>query len=84
MAQNPKPQPYSQVITATDPDELKKAVEELTTASHKIAEEMYKTGETGAEAQQPGAETGETEEAPKDKEDVVEAEFEESDQEKKE
>ncbi len=72
---------------ATDPDELKKAVEELTTASHKIAEEMYKAGADGAEAQQPGAdttETDETEDASKDKEDVVEAEFEESDQEKKE
>jgi len=73
--------------TATDPGELKKAVEELTTASHKIAEEMYKAGADGAEAQQPGAdttETDDTEEASKDKEDVVEAEFEESDQEKKE
>jgi molecular chaperone DnaK len=68
--------------TATDPDELKKAIEELTTASHKIAEEMYKSGEAGAEAQQPGAETGETEEAPKDKEDVVEAEFEETEEKK--
>jgi molecular chaperone DnaK len=69
--------------TATDPDELKKAVEELTTASHKIAEEMYKAGAAGSEAQQPDGESGATEEAPKDKEDVVEAEFEESDQEKK-
>ncbi len=68
--------------TATDPDELKKAIEELTTASHKIAEEMYKSGAAGAEAQQPGAETGETEEAPKDKEDVVEAEFEETEEKK--
>jgi molecular chaperone DnaK len=69
--------------TATDPDELKKAVEELTTASHKIAEEMYKAGAAGAEAQQQGAETANTEETSKEKEDVVEAEFEESDQEKK-
>ena len=68
--------------TATDPEELKKAIEELTTASHKIAEEMYKSG---AEAQQPGAETaetGESEEASKDKEDVVEAEFEETEEKK--
>jgi len=68
--------------TATDPDELKKAIEELTTASHKIAEEMYKGEAAGAEAQQPGAETGETEEAPKDREDVVEAEFEETEEKK--
>ncbi len=68
--------------TATDPDELKKAIEELTTASHKIAEEMYKSGAAGAEAQQPGADTAETEEAPKDKEDVVEAEFEETEEKK--
>ena len=68
--------------TATDPDELKKAIEELTTASHKIAEEMYKAGAAGTEAQQPGAETGETEEAPKDREDVVEAEFEETEEKK--
>jgi molecular chaperone DnaK len=68
--------------TSTDPDELKKAVEELTTASHKMAEEMYKAGQAGAE-QEAGAQAG-TEEAEPDKEDVVEAEFEESDQEKKE
>ena len=68
--------------TATDPDELKKAIEELTTASHKIAEEMYKEGAAGAEAQQPGPETEETEEAPKDKEDVVEAEFEDAEEKK--
>jgi molecular chaperone DnaK len=70
--------------TTDNPDELKKAIEELTTASHKIAEEMYKAGAAGAgptDAQQP---EGGAEEEPKDKEDVVEAEFEESDQEKKE
>jgi molecular chaperone DnaK len=69
--------------TTTNPDELKKAVEELTAASHKIAEEMYKEGAAGAgpaDAQQP---EGGTEEEQKDKEDVVEAEFEEPDQEKK-
>jgi molecular chaperone DnaK len=70
--------------TTDNPDELKKAIEELTTASHKIAEEMYKDGAAGAgpaDTQQP---EGGAEEEPKDKEDVVEAEFEESDQEKKE
>ncbi len=72
--------------TTNDPDELKKAIEQLTTASHKIAEEMYKTGAAGAEAgaQQAKAGAGGTEEAQKDKEDVVEAEFEDADQNKKE
>ncbi|MDH4027323.1 MAG: molecular chaperone DnaK [Nitrospirota bacterium] len=63
--------------TATDPDELKKANEELTTASYKIAEEMYKSGAAGSQQQ------GEAE-AQKEKEDVVEAEFEETDKDKKE
>ncbi len=67
--------------TATDPDELKKAVEELTTASHKIAEEMYKAG---ADAGQTAEGAAESEEAQKDKEDVVEAEFEDADKDKKE
>ena len=69
--------------TTTDPEELKKAVEELTTASHKIAEEMYKGNTAGADAQQAAGAQGPTEETEKEKEDVVEAEFEEADQEKK-
>jgi len=70
--------------TTTDPEELKKANEELTTASHKIAEEMYKAG--AADAGAAGAEQAEggTEEEQKEKEDVVEAEFEEADKDKKE
>ncbi len=68
--------------TATDPDELKKAIEELTTASHKIAEEMYKAG-AGARQAAAGAETA-SQEPPKDKDDVVEAEFEDVDKDKKE
>jgi molecular chaperone DnaK len=62
--------------TATDADELKKATDELTTASHKIAEEMYKS--KGADAQQAGSGTAEGAQQ-KEKEDVVEAEFEETD-----
>jgi molecular chaperone DnaK len=71
--------------TATDPDELKKAIEELTTASHKIAEEMYKSSQAGTQQEgagagaQTGGETGQ-----KDREDVVDAEFEDADQDKKE
>jgi molecular chaperone DnaK len=67
--------------TTTDPDELKKAIEELTAASHKMAEEIYKAGAAGAGAQQ-GASGAE--EAHKEKEDVVEAEFEDVDKDKKE
>jgi molecular chaperone DnaK len=70
--------------TTNDPDELKKAVEELTTASHKMAEEMYKAGAAGAEQQTGGDSGAGAEETQKEKEDVVEAEFEETDQEKKE
>lgn len=61
--------------TSTDADELRKAIDELTAASHKIAEEMYKTGPSGT--QQTAGEP--SEEARKEKEDVVEAEFEETD-----
>jgi len=70
--------------TTTDPDELKKAVEELTTASHKIAEEMYKAGAAGAQGAGQSGEAPGSEESQKDKDDVVEAEFEDADQEKKE
>jgi len=71
--------------TTTDPAELKKAVEELTTASHKLAEEMYKSGAAGAEgAQQAGPEAAADAEEEKEKEDVVEAEFEETDKDNKE
>ncbi len=67
--------------TTTDADELKKAVEELTTASHKIAEEMYKQGAAGAEGAEQSAEGTDED---KEKEDVVEAEFEDADKDKKE
>ncbi len=63
--------------TTSDADELRKAIDELTTASHKIAEEMYKTGAAGE--QQAGAGPTSSEGAQKEKEDVVEAEFEETD-----
>ncbi len=67
--------------TTADADELKKAVEELTTASHKIAEEMYKEGAAGAEGAEQSAEGTDED---KEKEDVVEAEFEDTDKDKKE
>ncbi|MEW6602637.1 MAG: Hsp70 family protein, partial [Nitrospirota bacterium] len=67
--------------SSADPDELKKAIEELTTASHKIAEEMYKAGAAAGGAAGQQHDTGE---AQKEKEDVVEAEFEDVDKDKKE
>ncbi len=71
--------------SAEDPDELKKAMEELMQASHKIAEEMYKAGaaEQQAGAQQTGGASPSEEQDKEEKEDVVEAEFEETDKDKK-
>jgi len=65
--------------TSNDINEIKNAIAELTSASHKIAEEMYRSQ---ASAQQQagtssGGQTG------GEKEEVVEAEFEEGDQDKK-
>ncbi len=73
--------------TTDDPDELKKAVEELTQASHKLAEEIYKSTQAGAEGAQAGAQPEGDQAAPggeAEKDDVVEAEFEETDEGKKE
>ncbi|RJQ14687.1 MAG: molecular chaperone DnaK [Nitrospiraceae bacterium] len=65
--------------SATEPDELKKATEALTTASHKIAEEMYKSQGAGAQQAEAGAGAAASDGGQKEKEDVVEAEFEETD-----
>lgn len=70
--------------SSDNPDEIQEAITELSTASHKLAEHMYQA--TGAEAQaqqqQAGGETPGDETS--EKEDVVEAEFEEPDKDKKE
>lgn len=65
--------------TANDPEEIRKAIEELTSASHKLAEHIYKTASPGT--QQTGSESPSEETL--QKEDVVEAEFEEVDKDKK-
>jgi molecular chaperone DnaK len=65
-----------------DPDELKNAITELSSASHKLAEHMYKAASEAAQTNQPGGES--TTEEKTEKEDVVEAEFEEADKNKKE
>jgi molecular chaperone DnaK len=69
-----------------NPDEIQASITELTTASHKLAEHIYKTADAGAGAQQQAeAEPSASEEtSQKEKEDVVEAEFEEADKDKKE
>lgn len=66
-------------------DTIKSAVQELSTVSHKLAEEMYKkasadAGAGGGFTPPPGGEHAEGE---KPKEDVVDADFEEVDKEKK-
>ncbi len=71
--------------TTTDHEELRKAIEELTTASHKIAEEMYKAGQATEQGPEQGQEqpSEESEDTQKDKDDVVDAEFEDVDKDKK-
>ncbi|MEK7868708.1 MAG: Hsp70 family protein, partial [Nitrospirota bacterium] len=71
-------------LEGTDPEAIESATQALTTASHKLAEEMYKAASASAAAgsgtgTEGGAGTGET----KTDEKVVDAEFEEVDKEKK-
>jgi molecular chaperone DnaK len=63
---------------SSDPAEIKAAVEKLTSASHKMAEHIYKT--QGAQQQGDGPAEGAKKEG---EEEVVEAEFEDIDKEKK-
>jgi molecular chaperone DnaK len=69
-------------MEGTDPDAIESATQTLTSASHKLAEEMYKkasaSSATGAEAA--GAESPN---GAKTDEKVVDAEFEEVDKDKK-
>lgn len=73
-------------IESDNVDTIKNAVQELSTVSHKLAEEMYKkaseqAGEGGGFTPPPGGESAGEEEKPK--EDVVDADFEEVDKDKK-
>ena len=70
--------------SASDLDGLKQAISDLTTASHKMAEEMYKDQQAAGAQEQAGAAPPPEGEEQKEKEDVVEAEFEEVDKDKKE
>lgn len=70
-------------LEGTDVEEIKKATEALSEASHKLAEAMYADAQAaqGAEGAAPGeGDAGK----PDDKDDVVDAEFEEVKEEKKE
>jgi len=67
--------------TSNDPAELKDLINKLMTASHKIAEQVYKNAQQGDGGQGGGAgsATGEAGAEAKQEEDVVEAEFEDVD-----
>lgn len=72
-------------IKDKDINRVKKGMEDLTQASHKLAEEIYK--QAGAKQQGPKTETAEqkTEEEPKEKkkdEDIIDAEYKEEDDKK--
>ncbi|MEW6608117.1 MAG: molecular chaperone DnaK [bacterium] len=69
-------------LEGKDTDAVKKAMEELTTASYKIAEEMYKQASAQQQAQRE-EQTPPKQEPEGKKEDVVDAEFKVEDEEKK-
>ncbi len=66
-----------------DPAAIDSAVQSLTTASHKLAEEMYKKASAGSPGASPTGTDGNGGEASKSDEKVVDAEFEEVDKDKK-
>ncbi|RYE94434.1 MAG: molecular chaperone DnaK, partial [Oxalobacteraceae bacterium] len=68
-----------EALAGTDADKIKGEMEALTQASHKMAEQMYKTS-NGAEAQNAAPEGGAAQANPSNKEggQVVDAEFEDN------
>ncbi len=71
-------------MEGTDPEAIESATQTLTTASHKLAEEMYKKASASAAAgSDAGAEGGTGSGETKTDEKVVDAEFEEVDKDKK-
>jgi molecular chaperone DnaK len=63
-------------INDGDPEKLNAATDRLTSASHKLAEAMYKAAQPGPDgAPQPGGAQGSGPSSQKPKEDVVDAEF---------
>ena len=79
--------PLKKAMEGEDTEEIKRLSEELTQASHKLAEAMYQQAsqESGqqAEAGGPGAESTDQEGPPPSEEDVVDADFEEVEDDKK-
>src|SRR5262244_3959641 len=69
-------------MEGTDPEAIESATQTLTTASHKLAEEMYKKA-SASTAAGAGATGGESPNGAKTDEKVVDAEFEEVDKDKK-
>jgi molecular chaperone DnaK len=69
-------------LEGTDAEAIESATQTLMTASHKLAEEMYKKAAASAGPQPDGSATGNTSETKSD-EKVVDAEFEEVDKDKK-
>ncbi len=69
-------------LEGTDAEAIESATQTLMTASHKLAEEMYKKAAATA-GPPPGSSTGDTNAGPKTDEKVVDAEFEEVDKDKK-
>ncbi len=70
-------------LEGEDVEAIKKAMEELTTASYKIAEEMYKQAQAQQSQQQTQEPPPEEEKPEEKKEDVVDAEYKVEDEEKK-
>lgn len=68
--------------TTTNLEELQRTIDELSSASHKFAEHIYKTTSAGAGTGQAGAGGPSASEEKPQKEDVVEAEFEDVDKDK--
>jgi molecular chaperone DnaK len=72
------------VMSGGSVEDINKAVDNLTAASHKLAEAMYKTSTTGAQGgPTPGADGAGPQQQEKKKEDVVDAEFVDVDDKKK-
>ncbi len=65
-------------------DRINQATEALTQASHKVAEAMYKSGAQGAQAGGPGPTDGDgAQSGPKSNDDVIDAEYVDADEKKK-
>ena len=71
------------VLDSQDPEQIKKAAEDLAQASHKLAEQMYKEAAAQQQAQAGAAGQGPEAGSDKPKEDVVDADYEVVDDDKK-